>query len=115
MTPPDNRGGVRTWTLYCREQDGRDANIRVHEPKGSELGWGDKVEVIELEPVLDLLERWTTLGEPPAEAEWEQEVRDLLAAHNRGQSQGHCPHCGLEHMGALAEQACRDRAIEAAS
>jgi hypothetical protein len=93
VTPPDNRGGVRTWKLHPTGvwKDGDTAQVRFSTPNIAmketpiDLDRIDSIAVAEIGPVLDLLA--DLVAPPPADR---QQALDraaaLLAAHNRGQS-----------------------------
>lgn len=83
---------MRTWTLKAWQtiNHGTHWEARWSTPAervegGNELRFDEvpPIRVVELEPVLDLLERWKRLGDPPDEARWEAEVDALLRSHGR--------------------------------
>lgn len=83
MTPPDNRAGVRTWRLRW------DDEWRVVDARHFGVNGQTSVGVIELDPVLDLLERCAkAIDVKPSGQPWRTrlDVDRFLAAHNRGQS-----------------------------
>jgi len=67
----------RVWTLLGEHG--------AHAVLGEKLPPFHRVRVIELEPILDLLERLIEPGEPPHAYEAERDAQNILAAHNRGE------------------------------